>query len=714
MTEAVQYVSGIVPSTLVSLLRMRAEQQPDDAAYTFVSDESCREEITYAELDKRARTVGRQLSSLQVHGKPVMLLCPAGIEFISALFGCMYAGAIAVPAPLPDSLRSERCLSRFAAIIRDAAPCAALTTAAAYAAISSLCGPSPGLSGLQMVAIDNIAAGGEEIWEPGPADAESIAMLHYTSGAVSTPKGVALTHNNLISNCELVFRLFGHSQENRSVMWLPPDQGMGFIGGIIQPLCGGFPATLMAPADVLERPLRWLQEISGTHTTVSGGPNFAYDLCVRKTTEKERLRLDLSGWQVAFNTSAPVQAEMMEQFARAFEPAGFRREAFHPCYGFAEATNLVTGGIAWSRRRAQSFDGAALQHGEAIPCAADGSSPRLVSCGYAPVDHCRVVIVDPVTRMECTAGQVGEIWVSGSSVARSYWRRPDETRKVFGARLAGTADVPFVRSGDLGFMLDHELFVTGRTKGPAAVGGDCYGGNDITDDADMPTWLSRHGDRLSSWQHSLWFLREIDPGTAGHRVAMALLFHGELDISALEYAAHVVVARRAASFQCCDEVPGSRNIGRCRAWLEEARDIDEEEFPMWLESSAHEPFDGTRGPLRLHLYRRGADETVVLVVAHHVIADVWSIAALVRELEVLYGERKSDTAELVRQYCWIGGSRVSAPAPVAADPAAPPVCLRPWRGGHHQPLEPPEGIESCTGSISICAGPERTEPVPIT
>jgi acyl-CoA synthetase (AMP-forming)/AMP-acid ligase II len=274
---------------------------------------------------------------------------------------------------------------------------------------------------------------------------------------------VVLTHRNLISNSEVIFRFFRHSRGSRGLTWLPPYHDMGLIGGILQPIYGGFPMTLMSPADFLRRPVRWLQEISRIRATTSGGPNFAYDLCVRKTTEEERSRLDLSSWRVAVNGSEPVRADTMENFLRAFEVAGFRRDAFHPCYGLAEATLIVTGGLPWSRRAIKSFDAVTLGYGTAIPGVAEGRSRLVVSCGFAPREG-RVLIVDPVTNAERAPGEVGEIWISGDGVAQSYWHRPLETSEVFGARLAGTGEGPFLRSGDLGFMLGRQLFVTGRIK----------------------------------------------------------------------------------------------------------------------------------------------------------------------------------------------------------------------------------------------------------
>jgi acyl-CoA synthetase (AMP-forming)/AMP-acid ligase II len=464
MTEFFQHEGNMVPSTITSLLEMRAEQQAGNIAYTFVSDTAGEQQVTYAELDKRARAVGWLLEDLHVNGKPVLLLYPPGIDYLTAFFGCLYAGAIAVPAPPPDPLRPEASLPRLAAVAGDAAPCLALTTAAVGAVLSSLSKSSPDLSRLPIITIGDVSAEWCPAWEPEPVDAESVALVQYASPAA--PRGVVITHRNLISSSELIFRLFGHSQESRAMLWLPPYHGMGLIGGIVQPLYGGFPVTLIAPDDFLQQPLRWLQEISRTRATTSGAPNSAYELCVATTTAEERRALDLSNWQIAFNGSERIRVETMEHFAQAFEPAGFRREAFHPHYGFTEDTLMVTGGIPWSRRAARSFDAAALQYGTAIPGEADGTSCRLVSCGYASVDHCRVVIVDPVTRQECPEGRVGEIWMSGSSVARSYWRRPEETREIFEARVAGVADGPFARSGDFGFVLDHELFVTGRINEP--------------------------------------------------------------------------------------------------------------------------------------------------------------------------------------------------------------------------------------------------------
>jgi len=248
----------------------------------------------------------------------------------------------------------------------------------------------------------------------------------------------------------------------------------------------------MSPADFMLRPLSWLREISRTRATTSGAPNFAYDLCVRKTTPAERLQLDLSSWELAFNGSEPIRAETMENFARAFAPAGFRREVFHPCYGLAEATLMVTGGLPWSRRGIKSIDAATLRCPPAVSGPVEARTRRVVSSGFASHDR-HVVIVDPDTRVERAPGHVGEIWISGPSVARSYWHRPEETSETFGARLAGTSEGPFLRSGDLGFVLGRQLFVTGRIKDLIIVRGHNHYPQDIELTAERSSPVLRRG-----------------------------------------------------------------------------------------------------------------------------------------------------------------------------------------------------------------------------
>jgi amino acid adenylation domain-containing protein len=466
-------------STLISLLRWRAERQPDQVAYRFLRDGE-RDEVmlSYAELDHQARVIAARLRELGAFGERVILLYPPGLDYITAFFGCLYAGAVAVPMYPPDPARLERSASRLAAIAGDAEPLATLTTSAIAPGISALTQIQAGSMLPEIVPTDEIPRELASGWKPPAVDADSAAFLQYTSGSTATPRGVLLSHGNLMHNSGLIYRVFGHSPETRAVAWLPPYHDMGLIGGIIQPLYGAFPVTLMSATDFLRRPLRWLKAMSSFRATISGGPNFAYDLCVRKICAEDRAKLDLSSWRVAFNGAEPVRAETLERFAAAFEPSGFRREAFYPCYGLAEATLMVTGGVPWSAA-ATGAPGAATMGQPNGPDGGEAAAAgRLVSCGRPAGDQ-RIVIADAATRKQCAPGQVGEIWVAGPSVAQSYWSRPELSQEVFQARLADTGEGPFLRTGDLGFIRREELFVAGRLKDLIVVRGRNHYPQDI-------------------------------------------------------------------------------------------------------------------------------------------------------------------------------------------------------------------------------------------
>jgi acyl-CoA synthetase (AMP-forming)/AMP-acid ligase II len=292
----------------------------------------------------------------------------------------------------------------------------------------------------------------------------TLAFLQYTSGSTAEPKGVMLSHGNLMHNLDMTYHAFGIGPDSRVVIWLPPYHDMGLIGGILQPLYAGTPVILMSPLDFLQRPLRWLQAIARYQAAVSGGPNFAYDLCVRKSTPEQRAALDLSHWQKAFNGAEPIRAGTLTRFATAFAGSGFRPEAFYPCYGLAEATLIVSGGGKAKTPAVTTVQAAALAENHVVPVAAEAEdSLTFVSCGPA-LGRQEIAIVHPVALSRCPAGQVGEIWLSGPSVAQGYWQRPQDTARTFLAYTADTGEGPFLRTGDLGFLQGGELFVTGRLK----------------------------------------------------------------------------------------------------------------------------------------------------------------------------------------------------------------------------------------------------------
>jgi 8-amino-7-oxononanoate synthase len=462
--------------TIVDLLRQRAAYRPHDRAFTFLVDGEHEElNITYAQLDRKARAVGAWLMDKGMVGKRVLLLYPSGLDFIAAFMGCLYGGAIAVPAYPP---RKNRSVERIEAIAVDADASVALTTRDVLDRFDSLRAAAPSLEHLIWKVDSELEPNWAERWDRPDIDGDTLAFLQYTSGSTGTPKGVMLSHENLLHNSLRIMQAFEITRSQSGVFWLPSFHDMGLIGGILVPLYGGKFNVLMSPVAFLQKPLRWLQAISRYRATISGGPNFAYELCVRKTTPEQRATLDLSSWSLAFNGAEPVRAETIDAFCEAFAPSGFRREAFFPCYGLAESTLMVTGGMKFEQPVIRSFDATSIETGTAQqrPAKAAGAR-RLVGSGRE-LDGQDVLIVDPHTSEALPPGRVGEIWVSGPSVAQGYWNRSDESAATFGAMIAQSDDDddtgavakwrpnpgPYLRTGDLGFFDSGELFVTGRLK----------------------------------------------------------------------------------------------------------------------------------------------------------------------------------------------------------------------------------------------------------
>lgn len=322
---------------------------------------------------------------------------------------------------------------------------------------------------------------------------ETLAFLQYTSGSTATPKGVIITHQNLLHNSSLIHQCFGHSAQSKGVIWLPPYHDMGLIGGILQPLYGGFPVILMSPLMFLQSPVRWLQAISRYQGTTSGGPNFAYDLCVRKIKPEQIQTLDLSSWEVAFNGAEPISAEVLERFTNTFAVCGFRREAFYPCYGMAEATLIISGGNKLSPPVKTQVVARALEKNQIVLVYPTEGTKTLVGCGQSLPDQ-QIKIVHPEKLTLCAEGEVGEIWVSGPSIARGYWHKPEETKQTFAAYLAEAPEKePFMRTGDLGFLEAGELFVTGRLKDVIIINGRNHYPQDIEWTVEQSHHLIRPG-----------------------------------------------------------------------------------------------------------------------------------------------------------------------------------------------------------------------------
>ncbi len=446
-------------STSVEILRGRAVQQPHDLAFRFLTDgETDGETLTYWELDRGSRAIAAQLQAMGLCGERALLLYPPGLDYLIAFFGCLYAGVVAVPAYPP---RNQRNTPRILAVLADAKAAVALTTTQIAAQVQSLLSEKTAGSGLQWLCTDDLAPELATQWQDPGVQSDSLAFLQYTSGSTGTPKGVMVSQGNLLHNGAITYKVMNHHPESQFISWLPTYHDMGLIGGILQPVYGGFPCTLMSPAAFLQRPYRWLKAISDYGGTTSGAPNFAYDLCVSKITPEQKATLDLSRWQVAFNGAEPIRHETLVRFQEAFAECGFQPEAFYPCYGMAETTLMVSGSMTSVPYPWKAIDKVRFEQNQIID--SEETAVTLVGCGSAVPDM-QIAIAHPETGVRCAQNEVGEVWVSGPSVCQGYWNRPEESDRTFQAFLADSGEGPFLRTGDLGFLENGELYITGRVK----------------------------------------------------------------------------------------------------------------------------------------------------------------------------------------------------------------------------------------------------------
>ena len=451
-------------STLPAVLQARVQKDPDFRVYTFLRDgERDEESHTFADLHRRSRLIAEALSSACRPGDRVILLYPPGLEFICAMFGCWYAGMVAVPTYPPDPTRLARTLPRFQAVVRDSQASVVLTSSAILGMTQALWKLAPELELKRWLATD--ALPGEPTADPVRVKPDELGLIQYTSGSTGDPRGVMISHRNLVETEKMITKSFDYSTESKCVGWLPLYHDMGLIGNTLQPLFLGFPLVFMSPEHFLLRPMRWLHAVSRHRATTSGGPNFAFDLCARKATPADIEQLDLSSWRLAFNGSEPVRADTIERFTKTFAPSKFRPEAFVPCYGLAEATLIVSGGPVSALPVTRSVDAAALEAGKVVASEGTGATTRSLVGSGALTDGETVMIVDPTTGFPVPAGEIGEVWVSGPNVADGYWNRDEETERTFRAKLAFSGDRTFLRTGDLGFLDEQqELFITGRMK----------------------------------------------------------------------------------------------------------------------------------------------------------------------------------------------------------------------------------------------------------
>jgi amino acid adenylation domain-containing protein len=461
LSDASLDLSGL---NLVSVIRARTEDLANREILRFLGDQEGDETCaTYAELDLRARAIAAELQAAGGFGQRALVLHPPGIEYIVALLGCFYAGVVAVPAYPP---RMNRSVNRLRDIALDAQARFGLTTAAAFDRFDRQQQSNADLNELHWIATDQCSLDLATHWKPHTPRANDLAVLQYTSGSTSAPKGVMLSHANFLHNITGMAALRGVNADDHFVSWLPPYHDMGLVGATLLPLCLGTTATLLSPTTFLQRPYRWLAAITRYGGTISGGPNFAFDLCCRRISEAQRATLDLRTWRAAFSGAERVRAGTLERFAELFAPCGFRPTAITPCYGLAEATLAVSLPPPDELPTLARLSEHELGQGRAVDSRSAEKSRALVGCGK-PLADCEVRVVDPQTRQPLADDAVGELWVRTPSVAMGYWRKPELTRAVFGARLAGADQsdaLEYLRTGDLGFMRDGNVFIAGRIK----------------------------------------------------------------------------------------------------------------------------------------------------------------------------------------------------------------------------------------------------------
>ncbi|MEX0731419.1 MAG: fatty acyl-AMP ligase [Aquisalimonadaceae bacterium] len=471
-------------ATILACMFRHAEETPGKVIYTSLErGESLRDTCTYAQLRDRVCAIANALSDLEYEGERALVLYANPVEFVQLFLGCLAAGVIAVPVAVP----SRGTASGVAAIARNAGIRCVLAgrreQQLLQESIDDACGPLAWFD-LEALSTGSASVASRRVDEIAHSVADRIAFLQFTSGSTGAPKGVMVSHHNLMANEAIIGQAMRMHCDSVVVGWLPHYHDMGLIGNLLQPLYQGAQCVLMQPVDFIQKPLRWLRAISVHGGTTSGGPNFAYDLCVTRSTRSEREGLDLSRWDVAFTGAEPVNHTTIERFIDAFAPHGLRRSVIYPCYGMAESTLFITGAQQGAAAPVITLRTDALTIGNAIERATPGATQAApyVGCGFTYHDTA-MKIVHPETRCPLLAGHVGEIWVRGASVAHGYYNDPEATRHAFGATIEGAPSTPYLRTGDLGVMVDGHLIIVGRLKDVLVVRGRNYYPQDLENTA---------------------------------------------------------------------------------------------------------------------------------------------------------------------------------------------------------------------------------------
>lgn len=464
----------------VEILQRRAQETPDRLSHMLLgAKEEENQSLTYSQLDAAVREMAAYLQSVAEPGQRALLVYPTSLEFIVAMYACLYAGIVPIPTNPPGMNRSAQ---RLEAIARDAQAALVLTTPEYQAAFLAEAAQFPDFAALTWVTRDSVRAGGSHSLQMPVITPQTTAFIQYTSGSTNIPKGVIISYRNLSYNAHAIrqTRLYEFSDESIALNWAPLFHDMGLLVSVFQTVIDGTKSLMMSPIMFMQNPVSWLRGIQKYKVTASGAPNFAYELCIHKIPLEKCEGLDLSSWKLAYNSAEPVRAETQEAFAKKFAPFGFRPEAFAPCYGLAEATLEVSAYTGEPKTLTLTISRSAFEEGKVRPVeAANGKDTLTMVSSGAPLADIRIAIADPKTRHARAADEVGEVWLAGGNIAEGYWNRPEDTKHTFGAHLVGSHEGPFLRTGDLGFMHNGHLYITGRLKDLLIVRGRNYYPQDI-------------------------------------------------------------------------------------------------------------------------------------------------------------------------------------------------------------------------------------------
>ncbi|MGX6999429.1 amino acid adenylation domain-containing protein [Caballeronia sp. KNU42] len=525
-------------ASMAMRLRSLALERPRALALITI-DAAGETQYDYAELDRRAVCVAAHFGKQGAAGERALLLMDSGIDYVSAFFGCLYAGVVAVPVYPPESKREQH-LARLRGIAQDAGVRYVLTTSALQERFADQYGELA--PDAEIIAVDTLCATtapavshAYTLHDVQPSD---IAFLQYTSGSTGTPKGVMVSHGNLIANEIAIKAGLGVQSDDVFVSWLPLYHDMGLIGSLLQPVFSGIPLVLMSPQYFLERPLRWLQAIARHRGTISGAPDFAYRLCAERLRDSAVAELDLSSWRLAFSGSEPVRRDTLDAFVARFAPAGFDAAALYACYGLAEATLFVTGGRRGAGLISARFESDALSAARVAVAPENEPGTILVACGSPQPGHV-IEIVDPENGQTLAGGQIGEIHVRGPSVAHGYWQRADASASTFRADGA----THWLRTGDLGFIHDGQLYIAGRCKDLIIVRGKNLYPQDIEQAVEARCEFVRKGRVIA-------FAADMD-GAEGPALALEIAPMMKKRFTA----ADIVAQLNRCVFDACGDVP---------------------------------------------------------------------------------------------------------------------------------------------------------------